>query len=144
MAVTIDPSDKLASKRVFILLKNAANGLNEQLFIKYYMSILLSGYFDLFKDKFRELIQLKFGVREKYDFDYVVWLYTNFKSLTKSSQRVEKGIVEEGLPNRDFNYYYHKGFIAFGKVGIEVINKENEFVQVGFNAAKDIFQNKNK
>lgn len=142
--MSIDPTDKLAAKRIFIFLKNVAQECNEQLFIRCYMSILLSGHFDLFKDKFKELIQLKFGVLEKYDFDYVVWLYTNFKSLTKSSQRVEKDIVEEGLPNRDFNYYYHKGFIAFGKVSIEEIYKENKFVQMGYNAAKDIFLNRNK
>lgn len=133
--IPIDLTGSLYHYRLFIYFKNIARNESPQFFFKQYMNLLLYVPDKVFISKFLELKQTIFGKSDASIF-YPKWLYDQY---IKKYGSLQKDISVKEIKN-DFNYYYREGFVSFGKM--ELIGDEQESFIGGYNAAKNIFLNR--
>ncbi len=129
MTLNINPSGSLAHYRVFIYLKWVSIN-NKREFLKTYMQLLISLNFDLYKEEFIKLVRYKFGEMPMGDF-YIGWIQRKMSEGDVINLDGNKKEV-----SKDFNDWYHQGYISFGKKNL--VGNENKFFVWGYNAAKQI------
>lgn len=133
--IPIDLTGSLYHYRLFIYFKNIARNESPQFFFKQYMNLLLYVPDRIFINKFFQLKEEMFGKFDTKEF-YPKWLYYQY---IKKYGSLQKDIPIKEI-KKDFNYYYREGFVSFGKM--ELVGDEHKSFIGGYNAAKNIFLNR--
>lgn len=130
---------KLTPLKLFIYFKQAAMQLSIGNFLPVYMETILSSEYEFNSAKVEQIKLQVFGEPDKNEF-YIKWLYDQYRKKYGVKEQENKPIVKE--VKKGFNYYYHQGFISFGKT--EIVGNENPYFIGGYNAAKDMYLHRNK